>query len=241
MKFSFSNRTLALTSLVISCLAISLVSLGSASGNTSEIQGCVNKKTFVLRVLAKCTKEETKIRWNVAGIQGLLGEKGATGDAGLPGPKGDKGERGETGIKGDTGDTGIQGLKGEPGVQGVQGLQGLKGEDGAQGPKGNNGDVGPQGPQGPQGSQGPQGAKGDTGVTPVFRTRQVSFIFWENVSYAVSQNWNNNGAFFPLISNYTSPNCPNGSLSLAGIPAGQQIDANTERVALSCVFSVLVP
>jgi hypothetical protein len=238
MKLSFSNRTLALTSLLISCLSISLVSLGSASGNTSEIQGCVNKKTFVLRVLAKCTKEETKIRWNVAGIQGLLGEKGVTGDAGLPGPKGDKGERGETGIKGDTGDTGIQGLKGEPGVQGPQGL---KGEDGTQGPRGNNGDVGPQGPQGLQGPQGPQGAKGDTGATPVLRTRQVSFIFWENVSYAVSQNWANNGTIFPLISNYTSPNCPNGSLYLAGIPLGQQIDANTERLALNCVLNVLVP
>ena len=224
------------------CLLLLLTQSGSVAETSNVvINGCVNKKTFVLRVLAKCTKEETKIRWNVAGIQGLLGEKGATGDAGLPGPKGDKGERGETGIKGDTGDTGIQGLKGEPGVQGVQGLQGLKGEDGAQGPKGNNGDVGPQGPQGPQGSQGPQGAKGDTGVTPIFRTRQVSFIFWENVSYAVSQNWGNNGTIFPLISNYTSPNCPNGSLYLAGIPLGQQIDANTERVALSCVFSVLVP
>jgi hypothetical protein len=226
MKLSFSNRTLAFTSLLISCLAISLISLGSASGNSSEIQGCVNKKTFVLRVLAKCTKDETKIKLNVKGLQGLPGEMGVTGDSGIPGPKGDKGERGEIGIKGDTGSSGIQG---------DQGLQGLKGEVGAQGPRGNNGETGPQG------AQGPQGAKGDTGATPVLPTRQVSFIFWENVSYAISADWANAGTNFPLITNYRSPNCPSGNLYYAGIPVGQEIDANTQRINLSCVFSVYAP
>ena len=112
MKISISTRAIALCSLLASCLAISLISLGSALGNTSELQGCVNKKSLVLRVSGKCTKDETKIRWNVAGPQGLQGEKG---------------------DKGDKGDAGVQG------PQGIQGLVGPQGPQGIQGPAGNSG------------------------------------------------------------------------------------------------------
>ena len=145
MKFSISTRAIALCSLLVSCLAVSLISLGSAFGNTSELQGCVNKKSLVLRVSGKCTKDETKIRWNVAGPQGLQGEKGDKGDVGPIGPQGEKGDRGENGLKGDTG---VQGLKGDVGPQGP------KGDTGAQGPQGIKGDVGPQGFKGDKGDVG---------------------------------------------------------------------------------------
>lgn len=75
MKISISTRAIALCSLLVSCLASSLISPGSAFGNTSALQGCVNKQTLVLRVSSKCTKDETKIRWNVTSPIGLSGDK----------------------------------------------------------------------------------------------------------------------------------------------------------------------
>jgi hypothetical protein len=194
-----------------------LISLGSALGNTSELQGCVNKKSLVLRVSGKCTKDETKIRWNVAGPQGLQGEKGDKGDVGPIGPQGEKGERGENGLKGDTG------------------LQGAKGDTGAQGPRGEKGETGLQG------VQGLQGPKGDTGSTPVFRTRQVSYIFWENVPIALSGKWQEGPVLQP-ITNYSSPQCPGGTLTYAGIPAIWTLEGTSnERIALSCTLLVYAP
>lgn len=205
MKISISTRAIALCSLLLSCLAISLISLGSAFGNTGELQGCVNKKSLVLRVSGKCTKDETKIRWNVVGPQGLQGEKG---DVGPIGPQGEKGDRGENGLKGDTGSQGPRGEKGETGLQGIQG---------------------------------PQGSKGDTGSTPVFRTRQVSYIFWENVPIALSGNWQVGPVLQP-ITDYVSPQCPVGTLTYAGIPAIYTLEGTSnERIALNCTFLVYAP
>ena len=71
-----------------------------AVGAISDISGCVNKKTGALRIAAKCSKDETQIKWNSTGpqgIQGLPGDKGdsgATGAQGLQGPKGDVGPAG---------------------------------------------------------------------------------------------------------------------------------------------------
>ena len=121
MKNRLSTRTIAFGSLLISSLSLSLISLGSAFGTADEIRGCVNKKTLVLRVSSKCTKDETKIKWNVTGPQGLQGEPGLKGDAGPIGPQGEKGERGESGAKGETG---AQGAKGDTGAQGLPGVAG---------------------------------------------------------------------------------------------------------------------
>ena len=96
MNLAFSTRTIAICSLLTSCLALSLMGLGSAFGNSNEILGCVNKKTLVLRVSSKCTKDETKIKWNVIGPQGLQGEPGAKGDVGPAGPQGIQGVKGES-------------------------------------------------------------------------------------------------------------------------------------------------
>ena len=94
MKLSFSTRSIALTSLLISGLALSLLGVGGAFGGSSQISGCINKKTFVLRVVSKCTKDETKISWNVVGPQGVQGAVGATGPDGAVGATGPKGETG---------------------------------------------------------------------------------------------------------------------------------------------------
>jgi len=211
VKTRFSTRTIALGSLLISSLSLSLNSLGSAFGTANEIQGCVNKKTLVLRVSSKCTKDETKIKWNVTGPQGLQGESGLKGDAGPIGPQGEKGERGETGAQGAKGEPGAQGIKGDKGDTGAQGIQGL------------------------------QGVRGETGLTPVLRTRQVSYIFWENVPAELTFAWQQ-GPVLPPITNYSSPQCPGGTLTYAGIPATWLLEGTpNERIALSCTFLVYAP
>lgn len=208
MKISISTRAIALCSLLLSCLAISLISLGSAFGNTSDLQGCVNKKSLVMRVSGKCTKDETKIRWNVTGPQGLQGEKGDKGDVGPVGSQGEKGDRGENGLKGDAGAQGPRGEKGETGLQGIQG---------------------------------PQGPKGDTGSMTALRTRQVSYIFWENVPTTLSSGWQEGPVLQP-ITNYSSPHCPGGILTFAGIPSTWTLEGTpNERIALSCTFFVYAP
>ena len=112
MKHSFSTRSIALTSLVISGLALSLLGVGGAFGGSSQISGCINKKTFVLRVVSKCSKDETKISWNVVGAKGDKGDTGATGPEGAVGAVGATGPQGLTGPQGSTGATGPKGETG---------------------------------------------------------------------------------------------------------------------------------
>ena len=125
MKHSFSTRSIALTSLVISGLALSLLGVGGAFGGSSQISGCINKKTFVLRVVSKCSKDETKISWNVVGAKGDKGDTGATG------PEGVVGAVGVTGPEGAVGAVGATGPQGLTGATGPQGLTGPKGETGS--------------------------------------------------------------------------------------------------------------
>jgi len=74
-----------------------------ASSTTKTVTVCANKKTNVLRYAksGKCSKAETRIRLNQAGVAG---------------PKGDAGLTGATGPKGDTGPTGPAGVAGVAGV-----------------------------------------------------------------------------------------------------------------------------
>ena len=119
----FSTQSISWAALFLSGLLLVSGNLIFAASQSSQISGCVNKKTGVLRVASKCTSLEKPISWNIQGPQGDVGPQG------LAGPQGEKG---------DTGSTGLQGEKGDPG---------LKGDTGA---KGEKGDVGPQGPAGTQ-------------------------------------------------------------------------------------------
>ena len=119
----FSTRSISWAALFLSGLLLVSGNLIFAASQSSQISGCVNKKTGALRVASKCTSLEKPISWNIQGPQGDVGPQG------LAGPQGEKG---------DTGSTGLQGEKGDPG---------LKGDTGA---KGEKGDVGPQGPAGTQ-------------------------------------------------------------------------------------------
>ena len=226
---------------MLSALSLSLYGFGSAFGNSDEIKGCVNKKTGVLRVANKCSKDERRIAWNSMGLQGVQGDKGAIGEVGpiglqgITGPQGIQGQKGDKGDVGPIGPQGEKGERGENGLKGDTGLQGAKGDTGAQGPRGEKGETGLQG------VQGLQGPKGDTGSTPVFRTRQVSYIFWENVPIALSGKWQEGPVLQP-INNYSSPQCPGGTLTYAGIPAIWTLEGTSnERIALSCTLLVYAP
>ena len=221
MKISISTRAIALCSLLVSCLAISLISLGSAFGNTGELQGCVNKKTLVLRVSSKCTKDETKIRWNVAGPQGLQGEKGDKGDVGPIGPQGEKGERGENGLKGDTGP------------------QGAKGDAGAQGPRGEKGETGSQGPKGDIGAQGLQGVpgvKGEPGNNAISRTGILNYIVRIPITFTIGADGYEN------IRPAPGANCSPGTLG--EMVPGMFLGPTTETTSFAffqCSTTVVLP
>lgn len=94
-----------------------------AASKPDAINGCVNKKTGALRIVAKCTSAERSIQWGKTGPQGLMGEIGSTGASGAQG---------------------IQGVTGEVGAQGLPGLNGLNGFSGSSGPAGANGNNGRQ-------------------------------------------------------------------------------------------------
>jgi len=60
----FSTRSIAVAALALSGLTLISSNLYLASGESSQINGCVNKKTQVLRVTEKCAATETKISWS---------------------------------------------------------------------------------------------------------------------------------------------------------------------------------
>ncbi len=59
-----STRSIAMTALALAGLTLISSNLYLASGESSQINGCVNKKTQVLRIAEKCATNETKISWS---------------------------------------------------------------------------------------------------------------------------------------------------------------------------------
>lgn len=101
--------------------------LNFASSQSSEIAGCVNKKTGLLRISNTCTSSERPISWAKQGPQGVSGPQGEKGEIGPQGVSGPQGEKGETGPQGPQGLAGPQGPQGLAGPQGPQGLAGANG------------------------------------------------------------------------------------------------------------------
>ena len=133
MMKRFSTRSISWAALFLSALLLVSGNLIFAASQSSQISGCVNKKTGALRVSSKCTSLERPISWSIQGPQGDVGPKGDVGS------QGEKGETGSTGLQGEKGDPGVKGdtgAKGDPGVKGDTGAKGEKGETGAQGPAG---------------------------------------------------------------------------------------------------------
>ena len=114
----FSTRSISVTALILSFLTLISSNIYFAASEPDAINGCVNKKTGALRIVAKCTSAERSIQWGKIGPQGPIGETGPTGA---------------------TGAQGIQGVAGEAGAQGLPGLNGLNGFSGSSGPAGANG------------------------------------------------------------------------------------------------------
>ena len=61
---NFSTRSIAMAALALAGLTLISSNIYLASGESSQINGCVNKKTQVLRVTEKCAATETKIAWS---------------------------------------------------------------------------------------------------------------------------------------------------------------------------------
>ena len=61
---NFSTRSIAIAALALAGLTLVSSNLYLASGESSQINGCVNKKTQVLRVTEKCAATETRISWS---------------------------------------------------------------------------------------------------------------------------------------------------------------------------------
>lgn len=109
MIFSrFSTRTIAIAALVFAFAALVSTNTYFAMSSSTEISGCVNKKTGILRIANKCSSSEKSITWNKEGSQGIQGEMGIKGDVGAQGIQGSSGLQGVQGPGG----TGPQGAAG---------------------------------------------------------------------------------------------------------------------------------
>lgn len=129
---------IALVAVLVATGSFAMAKQSSPPAGDGPIRACVNKKTGVVRILARpaghCAKRtETAMTWNRQGPAGQAGNGGSSGNAGPQGPKGDIGPRGAVGPKGDTGPAGEPGPKGEQGAKGDKGDQGPKGDPGRDG------------------------------------------------------------------------------------------------------------
>jgi hypothetical protein len=101
-QFAWCNQALAekervmrLGTTVLLCIMSLFVAEYTSHAQT--INGCVNKRTGVLRIAPRCTALETPISWN------QVGPKGEKGDPGQPGSTGAQGEAGHDGAQGPPG------------------------------------------------------------------------------------------------------------------------------------------
>jgi hypothetical protein len=82
----FSTRAIASSALALAGLTLVSSNIYFAAGDSNQINGCVNKKTQVLRIAEKCSGSESKISWSTQGPPGPVGPKGDTGAAGQTAP-----------------------------------------------------------------------------------------------------------------------------------------------------------
>lgn len=109
--------------LLLACMIVLVLSgagvyASTTQTSTSTIYACKKKEVGLLRVVdenTSCTKNETKISWNIVGPKGDIGDPGATGPAGPQGPAGKDGAQGAPGPQGTAGFQGEQGIQGPPG------------------------------------------------------------------------------------------------------------------------------
>ncbi len=177
-----------------------------AENETTVYYACVNNSSGSLTIVSageECSKNETMISWNQAGL------------------KGDRGEQGIPGVKGDTGDAGTQGPKGDKGETGAVGPQG---EQGIPGLKGDKGDLGPQGPPGPAGD-GSSSLKSIAGhVNYFYRNPNELFVpsIVSGEGFTIRRN--------PYIGNNHSITIsfPSGTFSSVAIPIVQAIGSYSD-------------
>lgn len=118
------SQAVALVALAVALGGTSYAALGVSDSQRSTkktIQGCVSKKTGVLRVAKRCKRRERAIAFNKQGSPGpagAVGARGAPGPAGPVGPGGAAGGDGPQGLTGPVGPGGATGGDGPPGPPG---------------------------------------------------------------------------------------------------------------------------
>lgn len=109
-------RTQVRKTLVALCAGLGIAAASPAHGeDPGKIHACVNKFTFVVRIIpptGACRFFEAAVDWNIQGPPGPAGSQGVAGPVGPAGP---------------AGATGAQGPAGPPGAQGAMGPQGPAG------------------------------------------------------------------------------------------------------------------
>lgn len=160
------NRSRITGTIVFSIFLTSIVGLNFANSQPSSINGCVNKKSGLIRIADKCKNSERPLMWAFSGVQG---SQGVPGEKGKPGPRGKTGAIGPRGLPGTSVLSGV----GTPGIE-LGNLGDFYIDTSTYklfGPKINNDWgapkdlVGPQGPSGSTGATGATGARGSDGQT----------------------------------------------------------------------------
>ena len=82
---------------------------GGRQSTSAVIHACVNKKTGLVRIVAKCRRGEASVAWNSQGAHGPEGAPGAAGPQGAAGPAGAAGPKGDAGSAGAVGPAGAAG------------------------------------------------------------------------------------------------------------------------------------
>jgi hypothetical protein len=168
-----------------------IVGINFANSQPTSINGCVDKKSGLIRIANKCKTSERVTTWAFTGPMGIQGEKGKTGP---------RGKTGKTGARGIPGTSVLSGV-GTPSIE--LGKVGDFYLDTSTyklyGPK-NNIDwgvpkdlVGPQGPSGSNGASGPAGAQGKDGQTIELNDGSFAQLVLANTSTDVYQVKFSNG------------------------------------------------
>jgi len=125
MKSLRSSSWLMVAATVALAVGVSGFAIAASSSTPAkQVNACAKKKGGALRVAAKCTKKERRVRWATTGPRGLpgaTGATGATGPAGTPGKDGPAGAAGKDGAAGANGTNGTDGLDGIDGTNGTDG------------------------------------------------------------------------------------------------------------------------
>lgn len=91
------SRAIAFCAVAAVALAVGAGGLAFAASRAGTVHACAAKRNGVLRLSARCRKDERAVSWSVRGPRGRRGRSGAQGGVGPQGPSGSAGGAGAPG------------------------------------------------------------------------------------------------------------------------------------------------